>query len=138
MLYGCEGKREARIGSICVAGAGLKTAIFCDMLTRYYQLGPARNANQVLPVGLAAVDPLPPDSAMVKAAVERKDEHGAARYPHSVQKLTDTSLAEAVIRNGVIFNAEAAVVLSAPATYLARSLDLQGVKDLYRERVKRL
>jgi hypothetical protein len=108
------------------------------MVTRFYQLGPARNANQVLPVGLAAVDPLPADPAMVKPAVERRDEKGAPRYAHGVEKLSDTSLAEAVLRNGVIFNAEAAVVLSAPATYLARSLDLLGVKDLYRERVKRL
>ena len=55
-----------------------------------------------------------------------------------VKKVSDTSLAEAVMRNGVIFNAEAVIVLSAPATYLARSLDLQGVKQLYKERVKRL
>jgi purine nucleosidase len=137
-LYGFEGKREARMGSVCVVGAGLNTAIFCDMVGRFYQLGAARNGNQLLPVGLAAMEPLPPDPKMVKPAVERKDEKGEARYPHSVNKLSDTSLAEAVLRNGVIFNAEAVVVLSGPATSLARSLDLQGVKELYKDRVKRL
>ena len=79
-LYGFEGKRESRMGSVCVVGAGLKAAIFCDVTARFYQLGPARNANQVLPVGLAAVDPLPPDPPMVAPAVERKDEKGEARY----------------------------------------------------------
>ena len=137
-LFGFEAKREARMGSVCVVGSGLQAAIFCDMVMRFYQLGPPRNANQVLPVGLAAVDPLPADAPMLKPALERTDEKGAPRYPHGVQKLSDTALAEAVLRNGVIFNGEAVVVLSAPATYLARSLDLLGVKDLYRDRVKRL
>jgi hypothetical protein len=137
-LYGFEGKRESKIGSICVAGSGLNTAIFCDMVYRFYTLGPARNANQSLPVGLAAVEPLPPDSAMVKPAIERKNEKGEQQYIHSVDKLSDTSLAEAVLRNGVIFSAEAVVVLSAPATYLAKSLDLLGTPALYKARVKRL
>ena len=137
-LYGFEARRESRIGSVCVVGAGLQAAIFCDMVGRIYTPGPVRNGNQSLAVGLAAVDPLPPDPAMVKPAVERKTDQGEPQYVHSIRKLSDTSLAEAVLRNGVIFNAEAVVVLSAPATYLARSLDLLGTKELYKERVKRL
>ena len=31
-LYGFDGKREARVGSICVTGAGLNAAIFCDIV----------------------------------------------------------------------------------------------------------
>lgn len=68
---------------------------------------------------------------MVKPAVERKNDQGESKYVHSIRKLTDTSLAEAALRNDVIFNAEAVVVLSAPATYLAPSLDLHGTTDLY-------
>jgi hypothetical protein len=131
LLYGFESKRESRIGSVCVVGSGLKTAIFCDIVAKFYQLGPTRNANQVLPVGLAAVNPLPPDSPMVQPVVE-------GQYPHTVKRLSDTSLAEAVIRNGVIFNSDAVVILSSPATYLAKSLDLLGTKDLYRDRVRQL
>jgi purine nucleosidase len=138
LLYGFEGRRESRMGAICVVGAGLNTAIFCDMVGRMYMLGPARNANSVLPVGLADILPLPPDSAMVRPAIERKNEKDEPRYARGIRRLSDTSLAEAVLRNGVIFNAEAVVVLSAPATYLAKSLDLLGVRDLYKERVKRL
>jgi hypothetical protein len=69
---------------------------------------------------------------MVKTALERKE------YARSIQRVGDTSLPEAVIRNGVIFNAEAVMILSARATYLAKSLDLDGVKDLYKQRVKML
>ena len=137
-LYGFESKRESRIGSVCVVGAGLKTAIFCDMVGRIYHAGPERNGNQELAVGLAAVSPLPPDPPMVLAAVDRKNDKGAPQYAHGIDKVSDTSLAEAVLLNGVIFNADAAVLLSAPATYLAKSLGLNNAKVVYKERVKRL
>jgi len=133
LLYGYEGKRESRIGAVCIAGAGLNSAIYCDIVQKFYQLGPPRNGNQTLMVGLAAADPMPPDAPMIRPAVEHRPE-----YPHAVRRFSDTSLAEAVIRNGVIFNSDAAVILSGPATYLAKSLDLQGTKELYKERVRRL
>jgi hypothetical protein len=137
-LYGFEVKRASRMGSVCVVGAGLKTAIFCDMVGRMYMLGPERNGNSVLAVGLAAVNPLPPDPPMVLPAVDRRNEKGESLYIHSIEKLTDTSLAEAVLLNGVIFNADAAVILSAPATFLAKSLDLNNAKQTYKDRVRRL
>lgn len=130
-LYGFQGKRESRIGSVCVTGAGFQAAVYCDILNRFYQPGPIRNGNQLLPVGLPVVKPFPPDPPMVRIAIDGK-------YDRTIKRVTDTSVPEAVIRNGVIFNAEAVMILSAPATYLAKSLDLQGVKELYKERVKRL
>ena len=124
-LYLFENKRQARVGAVCVAGAGLNTAIFCDIVARFYS-GPARNSNQALAVGLAAVTPLPPDPPMVKAALERKKPNGEPQYLRSIRQLSDTSQAEAVLRNGIVFNAETVVVLSAPATWLAKALDLRG------------
>jgi len=138
LLYGFTGKREARIGSVCVNGSGLGAAIFCDIVARFYMPGPLRNANQTLPTGLALESPLPADPAMVKPAIERKNDKGELQYARTLSKVTDTSLAEAVIRNGVIFNAEAVMVLSAPATYLAKTLDLQGTKEIYKQRLKML
>src|SRR5580692_8994632 len=76
VLYGFEVKRESHIGSVCVVGAGLETAIFCDMMERVYTPGPERNGNQALAVGLADVRPLPPDSPMVLAAVQKPYAHG--------------------------------------------------------------
>jgi hypothetical protein len=75
---------------------------------------------------------------MVLSALERKTAGGQPQYTNTIRRIADTALAEAVMRNGVIFNGEAVVVLSAPATYLAKSLDLQGAKAIYQERVKRL
>src|SRR5437764_15353442 len=68
-LYGFQGKRESRIGSVCVTGAGFGAAQYCDIVSRFYSPGPPRNANQVLPVGLSTPEPLPPDPPMVKAAL---------------------------------------------------------------------
>src|SRR3954453_23388602 len=78
-LYGFQGRREARIGSVCVTGAGFNAAVFCDIVSRFYTLGPPRNGNQLLPVGLAAIDSLPPDPPMVRAAV-------AGAYERTVKK----------------------------------------------------
>ena len=137
-LYAFQGKRESRMGAVCVVGAGLKAAVFCETVAKFFTPGQNPNANSVLPIGLAAVDPLPPDPPFVLPALERKTPEGQPEYVNTIRRVADTSLAEAVLRNGVIFNAEAVVLLSAPATYLAKSLDLLGTKELYQARVKRL
>jgi hypothetical protein len=138
LLYGFQGKRESRIGSVSINGAGLGAAIFCDIVQRFYTPGPLHNGNQTLMPGLAADGALPQDAPMMKAVLDRKNDKGEPQYARSIRRVSDTSLPEAVIRNGVIFNSEAVMILSAPATYLAKSLDLDGVKDLYRQRVKML
>jgi hypothetical protein len=136
-LHIMANRREARVGAVCVSGAGLGAAVFCDIVHRFYVPG-NRSSNAMLPVGLAAVQPLPPDPPMVRAAITRLREDGEPAYVRSVRAISDTSLAEAVLRNGVIMTAESTVVLSAPATWLARSLDLAGTKAQYAQRVKRL
>lgn len=135
-MYLMEIKRESHMGSVCVVGAGFNAAVFCDIIGKIYTFGP-RNGNQALAVGLA-VESGAPDSPMVKTAVERKNEKGEPAYPRTIQRVTDTSAPAEVLRNGVIFNAESVVILSGPATYLARTLDLLGTKQLYKDRVKRL
>ncbi len=135
-MFVFDNKHDARMGAVCVTGAGLDTAIFCDMVGRLYVAGPPRNTNQALPVGLADVTPMPPDAPMIASAVNRRNDAGDDLYTHSIRKVTDTAQAQAVLRNGVIFNAETVVLLSAPATDLAISLDLAGAKSEYVKRVR--
>lgn len=137
-IHGFERRQEVRRGAICVSGAGLEAAIFCDIVARLYAVGPPRGSNDVLPIGLDLVTPLPEDAPMVRAVVERQNDRGEPAYPRSIRKATDTALAEAVLRNGVSLHREVAFVLSAPAGPLARALDLQGVQELFAARVKRL
>jgi hypothetical protein len=137
-LHGIEGRPEARVGPVCVAGAGLDAAIYCDIVRRFYTAGPPPSANDVLPVGLATASPMPADPPMIRAAVDRQNEMGQPFYARSIRKVTDTSLAEAMLRNGVTLTQQSVFVLSAPATPLARTLDLLGVRELFASRLERL
>ena len=137
LLYGFQGKKEARVGSVCVNGAGFGAAVYCDVVSHFYALG-QRNSNSILPTGFAAGGLLPPDPPMVASAVEAKTEKGEPKYIREIRKISDTSVPEAVLRNGVIYNAQASIVLSAPATYVAKMLDLLGTRELCGERVKTL
>ena len=134
-LYVFDNKREARVGAVCVGGSGLDAAIFCDVVARLY-ITSERNSNQLLPIGLAAADPIFPSSPMVRAALERTSADGEPLYRRTIQRVADTAMAEAILRNGVVFNAESAMVLSAPATWLARALDLPDTLPTYATRVR--
>lgn len=136
-LYAFDLQRQARIGSVCVDGSGLGAAIYCDIVRRFYR-PQVENGNQSLAVGLGGVDALPPDPAMVRPSVERRNGDGEWAWTREIRRVSDTSLAEAVLRNGIMFNAETNVLLSAPATSLARSLDIAGSREIYEGRVQRL
>lgn len=136
-IYSFTSRREAQVGSVCVSGAGLDAAIFCDIVRRFY-ITAERNSNQLLPVGLTATEPMPPNPPMVRAALERTNDDQTPYYRREVNRIADTALGEAILRNGVIFNAESTLILSAPATSLARSLDILGTREIYSERVRRL
>ena len=134
LLYGLQGKREARLGAISVSGAGLTTAAYCDAVGRFYSPGPASNSNRVLPIGLAAEGGVPAsDPPMVVAAMKRE-------FVHTTRSLGDTSEPTALIRNALTAQADgyAVVVLSGPATHLARTLDLQGARELIKAKVRAL
>src|SRR5262245_37252175 len=104
-LHVMASKNDARLGAVCVTGSGLNAAIYCDIVGRFYT--PAlRSSNTLLPIGLAATTPLPPDPPMTTPAVTRTKENGEAQYVRSLRKVTDTSLAEAMLRNGTTFNPE--------------------------------
>jgi inosine-uridine nucleoside N-ribohydrolase len=130
-------RNEARVAAVCVTGSGLNAAIFCDIVGRFY-VPAVRSSNTNLPVGFAVTATPAPDPPMTAPAIDRKKENGEPQYVRSVRKITDTSLAEAMLRNAATLTVESVVVLSAPATSLARSLDLAATKDLYATRVKRL
>ena len=140
LLWGLEGKREARVASIAVTENSLGAAMFADVVFRFYQLGPIPNTNRMLAVGLAADKPLPPDPTPVKAVLGRVNEKGEPVYKRGVRRISDTSEVTALMRNSLTYfqDGKAVVVLSAPATYLARVLDYSGTKDLIKAKVRTL
>jgi hypothetical protein len=75
---------------------------------------------------------------MVGRAVTRTRGDGQPQYARSIRAVTDTAAPDAQLRNAITLSAEVVVVLSAPATWLARSLALAGTPAQYRQRVKRV
>jgi hypothetical protein len=75
---------------------------------------------------------------MVDAAVKRKRDDGTPQYVRTIQRMADTAAADALLRNAITFSAESVVVVSAPATSLAKSLELTGTAAQYKHRVKRV
>ena len=138
LLHGLEGKREARVAAVAVTENSLGAAAFADLVFRFYQLGPLPNANRSLPTGLAADKPLPPDSPPVKAVLERVDEKGEPVYKRGMRRISDTAEVTALMRNSLAYIEDGwvTVVLSAPATYLARILDSAGARELIQAKVR--
>lgn len=136
-LWAYEGARRARVGGVCVTGGGYKAALFCDIVNQHYKPGKPIG-NDALAVGLADFGNLPPDGPMVSVPVDRLDASGEPLYLRTLTRPADTSLAEAHLRNAITFNAESSIVLSAPASSLARSLQIVAARDLYSEPVRRL
>ena len=138
-LYVSASRRDSRVDGICVTGSGFDAAVFCDVVAHFYT-GQSRapSSNAALPVGFAPETAALPAPAMVGAALARSRGDGQPQYVRTVQRLADTGAPDALLRNAVTFSAETVVVLSAPATSLARSLGLAGTPAQYARRVQRV
>src|SRR5579883_1901421 len=131
MLFGFQGKNEARVLSISSSKPNLKSAGFGDVLARFYN-GEPGPFFPPLAIGMAEKGPAPEDTPILTAI--------AAKFPAKVLKLNETADPVALIRNALSaqFDQNAVVVLAGPATNLGRLLDLPGAKDLIRQKSRML
>src|SRR5262245_14480000 len=135
LLYGLDGKNEARVISLSVSKPNLKAAALCEAIAHFYN-GASSGAfgaiGRTLPVGLADEGKSPQDTPMLTVPLSRLNGDGAPLYNHGVEKLSDTAEVRALIRNALSQQPDqsCAVVLTGPATSLARTLILPGVKEL--------
>src|SRR5262245_44827340 len=138
-LHVLASRRQARLDGVCVGGSGFAAAVYCDLVQRFYSGGGPRppSSNSVLPIGFPS-DSTAPDPPMVRDAIARTRADGQPQFVRTIQRPSDTSLPEAMLRNAITFTVETVVVLSAPATWLRRSLDLPGTIAQYKQRVKRV
>jgi hypothetical protein len=137
-MYVASSRREARVNAICVNGPSLDAAIFCDIVARFYTGTNRPSSNTALPIGFDSSTQDTSSPQMVEAVVKKAKSDGQPRYVRSIQRVTDTAAPDALLRNAITFSPEAVVVLSAPATWLARSLALAGSREQYRQRVRRV
>ena len=114
MLYGFQGKNEARVLSVSTTKNSLNAAIFADMLVRFYTGEPGPFAG-VMPIGLCLTGKMAAPNPMLDAVV------ADTKYPRNIVKMNDTADPLAVIRNALSAQVDqnAIVVLTGPATNLA-------------------
>ncbi|HET7008513.1 MAG TPA: nucleoside hydrolase [Candidatus Binatia bacterium] len=135
LLYGLDSKSEARVISLSVSKPNLKAAALCEAIARFYggaSSGAFGAVGRTMPVGLADEGKSPEDTPMLTVPLSRRNGEGAPLYSHGIEKLTDTAEVRALIRNALTQQPDqnSVVVLTGPATNLARTLNLPGVKDL--------
>ena len=123
LLFGLEGKRQIRVGSVSVSRNNLNTAAFLDLVCRFYR-GDASGdfpGKTALPVGMfadgaanAAVDP------MLQGAL------GKPSYRRDITKPNDTADPVALIRNALSAypDGTAAMVLAGPPANLLNLIAL--------------
>src|SRR5215468_712700 len=135
LLYGLDGKNEARVISLSVSKPNLKAAALCEAIARFYggaSSGAFGAVGRTLPVGLADESKSREDTPMLTVPLSRLNGDGAPLYNHGIEKLNDTAEVRALIRNALSQQPDQScvVVLTGPATNLVRTLYLPGVKDL--------
>jgi hypothetical protein len=129
LLYGLEGKSEARVIGLSVSIPNLVAAQFCEVVGRFY----AKNSKFLrgLPVGLAA-GAREADTHALDPAIEN-----SAITPN-IRGVNDTADPRILLRNALTAQNDqnAVVVCAGPATNLAAALELQGTRELITQKVR--
>ena len=133
MLFGFQGRSEARVISISTTKSSLAAAIFADVLVRFYTGEPGPFA-PAIPIGLSLSGQMAAPNPMLDAVA------GNAKYARAIVRMNDTADPLALIRNALSaqFDQNAIVVLTGPATNLAGLLALPGALPLIAQKVRTL
>ena len=148
-LHGLTAKPEpeVRVVSVTVSHGNLRAAAFCDAMAWFFTDWKQRKLpkkfrrrKRALPVGLLTEGESPPDAPMLTAALSRRDPSGEPAYRHEINKPTDTADVAAVIRNAfsALHDQNGVVILTGPATNLARVLGLRGIQEWIEKKVRLL
>jgi inosine-uridine nucleoside N-ribohydrolase len=141
LLYGFDGKNEARVVSVSVSKPNLNAAALCEAIGRFYA-GTTNTGfggfGRTLPIGLATASAMAEDTPMLTVPLSKKNAEGKPLYDHGIHKLNDTAEVTALIRNAFTaqYDQNAIVVLAGPATNLVKVLDLPGAKELISHKVR--
>jgi hypothetical protein len=138
LLYGLDGKNEARLMSVSISNPDLKAAAFCDAVARFYAGATSPEARpflRSLPIGLSTDKKVPSqETAMIAEPLSK------ATYAHEIHGFNDTAEPVALIRNAFTaqYDGNAIAVLTGPATNFGKVLDLPGAKELIANKVRLL
>ncbi len=148
LLYGFDSKKpvEARLLSVSITKSNIKAAQFCEAVERFYTQITNRSfperfrRSNASPVGLALDGKMAADTPLLTEPLSKRDAEDKPLYPQSIEKITDTADAAALIRNSLTaqYDHNASVVLTGPATNLAQVLELHGAKEIIKDKVRLL
>ena len=115
MLFGLEGKRQVRVGSLSTSQFNLQIARFIEVVARFY--GGGRGPTIGMSNAGAQTENVP---SMVDAALRKTGAEGKPAYTRTLPTVNDTADAVALIRNALSAQADrnAAVVLAGRPTNL--------------------
>ena len=135
LLYGFDGKNEARVISVSVSRANLSSAAYCEAVGRFYAgavNGGFGGVGRNLPVGLAVDGKIKDETPMLSGPLAKLTPEGKPLYAHGIHQLNDTAEVPALIRNAFTsqYDQNSIAILAGPATNFAQVLDLPRVKDL--------
>jgi hypothetical protein len=116
MLFGLEGKRQVRVGSLSTSQFNLQIARFIELVARFY--GSGRGPTIGMSGAGTQTDRVP---SMVDAALRKTGAEGKPAYTRTLPTVNDTADAVALIRNALSAQTDrnAAVVLAGRPTNLA-------------------
>ena len=143
VLYGLDGKNECRVVVVSSTRSNLSSAAFCEVVGRFYAgavSGAFGSFSRTLPVGLLADGVLKDETPMLTVPLSKKNAEGKPQYDHGINKLVDTAIAPALVRNALTaqFDQNAIIVLAGPPTNLLQMLKLRDVPELVKAKVKHL
>ena len=135
LLYGFDGKNEARVISVSVSRANLSSAAYCEAVGRFYAgavNGGFGGVGRSLPVGLADDGKTKEETPMLSVPLAKMTPEGKPLYGHGIHKLNDTAEVSALIRNAFTsqYDQNSIAILAGPATNLAKTLSVAGFKEL--------
>jgi hypothetical protein len=132
-LLSYDSKRELRFTSLSISRNNLKTAAFCDLMSRFFGAS--------LPIGMA-LNAAPGTSVppMLSTALAKQTPEGKPAYARVVQKLNDTADPVALIRNALTAQPDqnTVIVLAGPPVNLLGVLALPEGRDLINKKVRSL
>lgn len=117
MLFGLEGRRQIRIGSLSTSRFNLRIARFIELVARFYA-GGGRNAPAIgMSTAGKQIDAVPP---MLDAVLQKSSTDGKPVYLRTLPTVNDTADAVALIRNALSAQVDrnAAIVLAGRPTNL--------------------
>ena len=133
MLLGFGAKGDARLSSLSVSRNNLRTAAFCDLMTRFF--------GAPLSIGMSEQGaPETTIAPMLAAALDRKTPEGKPLYPRNISRFNETADPVALIRNALSAQPDqnSTVILSGPPANLLGLLALPEGKSLVKKKVRTL